>query len=322
MKKSLLWLYAFALLATSVTLTSCDNDDDDNDDMMEETTIVSFAQGNPDFSILVDAVIKAELDDDLSGDGPFTVFAPTNDAFQAFLDSAGTGSVEDTPKEVLEEVLTNHVLSGNVASTDLETGYYSTISPTEYGDATTSLYVNLNNGVTINGGPMVIDADNKVDNGVVHAVDAVIARPDIVTFATSNPDLSILVEALTREDLTTDFVGVLSGDGPFTVFAPTNDALGALLASNPDWNSLADIPTDLLEAVLLYHVTDAGNVRASMLSDGQTVSTLLPGRSFNIDLSGDTPKVIAGGSTANIIATDIQGTNGVVHVIDTVLLPE
>jgi uncharacterized surface protein with fasciclin (FAS1) repeats len=320
MKKSMFWLYGLLLLGAVTVFTSCDDDDNDDTDPVEETTIVSFASEDPNFSILVDAVVKAELDGVLSGDGPFTVFAPTNDAFQAFLDEAGTGSVENTPKEVLASVLTNHVLSGNVLSTDLTTGYFNTLSATAFGDATTSLYIDLSNGVTINGGSTVVSADNTVDNGVIHAIDAVIGLPTVVTFATSNPDLSILVEALTAEGLTTNFVDVLSGDGPFTVFAPTNDAFVALLNSNDDWNSLADIPTDLLETVLLYHVTDAGNVRAGMLTDGQEVPTLA-GESFTIDLSGEVPGITAGSNAAKIIATDVQATNGVVHVIDTVILP-
>ena len=321
MTKSTFWLFGLLLLGATV-FTSCDNDDDtDEPDPVEETTIVSFASDNPDFSILVDAVVKAELDGVLSGDGPFTVFAPTNDAFQAFLDAAGTGSVENTPKDILVSVLTNHVVSGNVLSTDLTTGYVSTLSATGFGDATTSIYVDLSNGVTINGSSNVVSADNTVDNGVIHAIDAVIGLPTVVTFATTNPDLSILVEALTAEGLMTDFVSVLSGEGPFTVFAPTNDAFVALLNSNDDWNSLADIPTSLLETVLLYHVTDAGNVRAGMLEDGQEVPTLA-GESFSIDLSGEIPGITAGSNTAKIIATDVQASNGVVHVIDTVILPE
>jgi len=318
MNKSALWLYSLLLLGSVTLFTACE--DDDGPEPMEDTTIVSFAQDNPDFSILVDAVVKAELDGVLSGTGPFTVFAPNNDAFEAFLTTAGTNTIEDTPKDILVSVLTNHVVSGNVLSTDLSTGYVPTLSETGYGNATTSLYVDLSNGVTLNGGASVISADNEVDNGVVHAVDQVIGLPNVVTFATSNPDLSILVEALTADGLNTNFVDVLSGDGPFTVFAPSNAAFQALLDSNDDWNDLTDIPTETLETVLLYHVTDAGNVRSDMLSDGMEVNTLAS-ETFTIDLSGENPTINAGSNSATIVATDIQAVNGVVHVIDTVILP-
>src|SRR6056297_2045369 len=144
--------------------------------------------------------------------------------------------------------------------------------------------------------------------------------PMLSTFATSNPALSSLVAALTRADLTTDFVGALNGDGPFTVFAPSNAAFQALLDTNPEWNELADIPVATLEAVLSYHVSTAGNVRSTDLMDDMAVPTL-GGESLTVDLSG-TDVVIEGGmSNATVIVPDIQGSNGVVHVIDTVLLP-
>lgn len=315
------WLFSLLLLGSATLFTACDNDDDTMEPA-EPVTIVDYVLGDPNFSLLTDAVVKAELDGVLSGDGPFTVFAPDNDAFQAFLDAIGTNTIDNTPKEALVAVLTNHVLAGNVRSTDLSTGYYSTLSATGFGDATTSLFVNLAGGVTINGTSAVTKADVEVDNGVIHVIDEVISLPSIVTFALADPNFSSLVAALTADGLSTNFVEVLSGDGPFTVFAPTNAAFQALLDSNPDWNSVADIPTTVLETVLLYHVTDAGNVRSGDLSDGMMVTTLASGETFTIDLDTATPTIIAGANTAQIIATDVQGINGVIHAIDTVILPE
>lgn len=319
MKKSLL-LQGMLCLALGVLLLPSCKDEDENP-TPTTPNIVEFAQADPNFSILAEAVVKAELDGVLSGDGPFTLFAPDNDAFQAFLNAAGTNSVANTPKEVLVAVLTNHVVLGKVESGDLTAGYVSTLSETAFGSATTSLYVSISNGVLLNGTSKVTQADVAVSNGVIHVIDAVIALPTVVTFALADPNLSTLVAALTAEGLTIDFVSVLSGDGPFTVFAPTNEAFQNLLDSNPDWNSLADIPSDLLQTVLLYHVTDAGNVRAGDLQDGQVVNTLA-GESFTINLANASgPAIAAGSNTANIIATDVQATNGVVHVIDTVILP-
>ncbi|MCB9048487.1 MAG: fasciclin domain-containing protein [Lewinellaceae bacterium] len=315
------WMFGLLLLGSATIFTACDNDDDTTEPV-ESNTIVDYVLSDPNFSLLKDAVVKAELDGVLSGDGPFTVFAPDNDAFQAFLNTIGTNTIENTPKEALVAVLTNHVLSGNVKSTDLSTGYFSTLSATGFGDATTSVFINLDGGVTINGTSKVTAADVAVDNGVIHVIDAVIDLPNIVTFALADPNFSSLVAALTADGLSTNFVEVLSGNGPFTVFAPTNAAFQALLDSNPDWNSLSDIPTAVLETVLLYHVTDAGNVRSTSLTDDMMVNTLASGESFTIDLSPATPTIIAGGNTAQIIATDVQGTNGVIHAIDTVILPE
>lgn len=319
MTNRLVFSMLFFALLSSFVFVSCD----DNDDPEPQTpNIVEFAQSDANFSLLVDAVVKAELVDVLSGDGPFTLFAPTNQAFQAFLDAAGTGSIDNTPKEVLVEVLTNHVIAGNFSSSDLTTGYQSTLSSTSFGnDITTSVYINTDQGVTINGDITVTGPNNTVSNGIIHVIDKVIASPTVVTFALADPNFSILVAALTIPGLTTDFVGVLTGDGPFTVFAPTNAAFEALLASNPDWNQLSDIPVATLEAVLLYHVTNAGNVRSTDLSDGQVVSTLSNAATFEIDLDNPMPMIMAGSNNANIIGTDVQAQNGVVHVIDTVILP-
>ncbi len=321
MKKSFLLLGLFSLVLSSLLFVSCDNDDDDNGSNVDPN-IVEFASADANFSILAQAVVQAGLDDDLSGDGPFTVFAPTNDAFEAFLAQKGFASLEDVPNDVLVSILTNHVLASEARSTDLSNGYVSTISSTKFGsNVSTSLYVNVDNGVTINGVADVTTADVDVSNGVIHAIDAVIDLPTVVTFATADPNFSTLTAALTLPGLSVDFVNVLSGDGPFTVFAPTNAAFEALLNSNPDWNQLSDIPTGVLEEVLLYHVTDAGNVRSTDLVDGIEVSTLAM-ESFTIDLSSTPPTINAFQNTAGIIATDVQATNGVIHAIDTVILPD
>ena len=320
MKKSFLWMTAILLTISSFTFVSCDNEDDD---VPSTPNIIEFAQNDPNFSLLVEAVVKTGLDGVLSGNGPFTLFAPNNTAFQAFLDAAGTNTVANTPTDVLTQVLTNHVLGGTFLSSDLQTGYGTTLSGTNFGDdVNASIYINTDNGVTINGTSTVTQADVNVSNGVIHVIDAVIAPPSVVTFAVADPNFSSLVAALTATGLTTNFVEVLSGDGPFTVFAPTNAAFQALLDSNASWNSVADIPTGVLETVLLYHVTGAGNVRSTDLQDGQIVNTLA-NETFTIDLSNpNAPAITAGSNTANIVFTDVQAQNGVVHVIDTVILPE
>lgn len=316
----MIWLSSLLLFGALTLFTSCDDDDDD--DMMEPQDIVTFAQNSDDYTILAEAVAAANLDGVLGGTGPYTVFAPDNDAFQALLDSnPDWNTLEDIPTETLTAVLTNHVLGGERSSASLVDGYYATLSATSFGeDAVTTLYVNLDNGVTLNGGPQVVAADVEVDNGIIHGIDGVIELPTVVTFATSNPALSTLVAALTRSDLSTDFVATLSGNGPFTVFAPTNTAFQNLLDSNDDWNNLDDIPAETLETVLLYHVTDAGNVRSGALMDDMSVSTLA-GESLTVDLSGSAPVIEGGSSSAEVVLADIQGVNGVVHVIDEVLVP-
>lgn len=306
------------LLATSVAFVSCDKDDDDDDMNNTEMNIVELAQTDTTLSILVDAAVKAGLADELSADGALTVFAPTNDAFRAFLTANNFATLDDVPTAVLTQVLLNHVIGSKLMSTDLTTGYQSTLAT--YGSTTSNikLFVNTAGGVTLNGGPTVTAANLEASNGVVHKIDAVIGLPTIPTFAVADPNFSTLVAALTRPGLSADYVATLSGTGPFTVFAPTNAAFDSLLVEL-NLTSLDSIPTATLEAVLTYHVA-SGNVLAGSLTEGQTVTTLQTG-TFTIGLSGGAKITDGAGRLTNIIATDVQASNGVIHAIDKVLLP-
>lgn len=306
----------FMVMVASAVLTSCSKDDDTTP---SEQNIYQTAKANPDLSSLVAAIDKAGLSDELSNSAAsFTVFAPTNDAFSAFLSANGFNSLNDVPVDVLTSVLLNHVVDGKKMAADLITGYVNTLAT--FGSTTShlSLYVNTSAGVTLNGSSKVTAADVKASNGVVHVVDQVIGLPTVVTFAISNPDFSTLVQALTRPDLSTDFVSILSGAGPFTVFAPTNAAFSALL-TELGASSLNDIDATTLEKVLTYHVV-SGNILAESLSNNQVVGTL-NGDSFTIHLMSGVQIMDANDRTSNIIATDVQGSNGVVHVIDKVILP-
>ncbi|MCS6934131.1 MAG: fasciclin domain-containing protein [Chitinophagales bacterium] len=143
-------------------------------------------------------------------------------------------------------------------------------------------------------------------------------KKNIVDIAKEKPEFSTLVQALTRSDLSTNYANVLSGDGPFTVFAPTNAAFTSLL-SELGVSSLNDIPAATLEAVLKYHVV-SGKVLSSSLTNGQQVTTL-QGSTFTVNLTGGAKITDKNSRVANITTTDIEGSNGVIHVIDKVILP-
>lgn len=313
----LTWSVLFALFG-SFLFVSCNDDDDDMED--DSMNIVEFAQNNPDYTTLADAAIIAGLDDELSAPGNLTVFAPDNDAFADFLSANGFANLDEVPVGVLEDILLYHVLGGQFLSTDLSNSYITTSSPSGNDEAPLTMYINVDNGVVINGQAEVVSADIAVSNGVIHGVDQVITLPDVVTFATADPSFENLVGALTASQLNTDLVSALQADGPFTVFAPTNQAFVDLLNSNDDWDGIADIPGDVLETVLLYHVTDIGNVRSEELTGDVLVNTLA-GEVFTINAGVEPVTITAGGNTAELIFFDVQATNGVIHVVDTVLLP-
>ena len=313
------------LLLFSISIISCDNDD--NDDQTEQVvlTIVQIAAQEPDLSILVEALMAADgdLTTTLSG-GNFTVLAPTNDAFAEFLSANGFASLEEVPTDVLSNILLNHVITGEVVSTDLTTAGsgYTTTNATNLDGDNLSLYFSTTDGVEFNGLSGVVLADIPASNGVVHVVDAVIGLPTVVTFATSNPMFETLVAALTREDLATDYVSVLSSvasPSPFTVFAPTNEAFGSLL-TEVGMSSLSEIPVDLLTSTLNTHVVASANVRSGDLTQGMAVSTLGDALTVSLDVG---PQLIdLNDRVANIIEVDVQAYNGVVHVIDKVVLPQ
>ena len=320
--KKINYLLGLSILAGSLCFTSCgDDDEDDVTPVVEETvlpaTVVDIAASDENFSSLVAALQKADLVSTLQGAGPFTVFAPTNEAFATFLSDNNFAALDDVPTDVLTDVLLNHVVSANVLSTSLSNGYVAGLS-TGPGTTNVDLYVNIDNGVTINGAN-VTTADIQSQNGVVHVIDKVIASASVVDIALQNSDFSILVQALTRDDLTVDFVSILSGTGPFTVFAPTNAAFEALLVEL-DVATLADIDVATLEAVLKYHVVSGANVDASTLTDDQIVSTFLD-ESFTIDLDSGAQIIDGRNRVSDIVLTDVQGSNGIVHVINKVILP-
>ncbi len=248
----------------------------------------------------------------------FTFFAPTDEAFKTFLNENKFTSLSQVPKKLLNQILSNHVVKGKFLSTDLKTGYLSTLSRAEASNFknTLSLYVDTTKGVKLNGVSSVIKADQKFGFVVVHKVDKVIPLPTIVTHALANAAFKSLVGALTSKDQP-DFVTILSGKGPFTVFAPTNDAFDALNTELAP-GGIASVSAANLTKVLQYHVL-SGNVLASSLKNNLEVTTLLT-QKFTVTLP---PPAItdANKRVSKIVATDVQCTNGVVHVLEKVLLP-
>jgi transforming growth factor-beta-induced protein len=256
------------------------------------------------FSTLTTAVGAAGLVDALRGDGPFTVFAPTNAAFDALGADVIAALLDEGNIDLLTGILGFHVVPGVAAfAGDLTDGQMVTTLEGE------QLTIGVSGeGVTVNG-VSVIAADVAASNGVIHVTDEVLVPSvDIVDRAILTAETQTLVAAVAAGDLVT----TLKGDGPFTVFAPINEAFEALGTDQLDV-LLAPENQALLQKILTYHVI-SGDVRAADLVDGGTATTV-EGTEVTFDLSGETPMV----NGANIIATDIVTENGVIHLIDGVL---
>jgi uncharacterized surface protein with fasciclin (FAS1) repeats len=265
--------------------------------------IVDIASENGSFTTLVAALDAAGLVETLRGDGPYTVFAPTDEAFAKLPEGTVEALLSDIP--ALTNILLYHVVPGEVTASEV-VELSSAIAANGNAFAIESSRM----GVTV-AGSNVSATDIMASNGVIHVIDSVMLPPDsdIVDIAVGNDSFSTLVAALQAAGL----VETLQGGGPFTVFAPTDEAFAKLPAGTVE-GLLNDIPT--LTNILLYHVVP-GAITADQVVGLDSATTAL-GRDFSIQANSMGVSV----DSANVIATDIFARNGIIHVIDSVIIPE
>jgi transforming growth factor-beta-induced protein len=273
-----------------------DADTDSDTDTDTELDLVDLAASDPRFETLVGAIVDAGLESTLRGPGPFTVFAPTDDAFEALgVDLSSLDQAE------LAEILTYHVVSGSVPS--------DAVPPLADSVAGFTLFFDTSSGVDVNSAT-VTEADLQASNGIIHVIDGVLMPPNIVD-AVGYAGLGELGAAVGAADPAV--ATLLTSDSELTVFAPTDAAFQAIASVT------AGLSQAELTAVLSYHV-----VPAAVTSDAVPPvagSGLLNEWGYPVSLMFDTSSgvVVNGGST--VVTADIKVTNGVIHVVDTVLLP-
>lgn len=283
----------------------------------DEHDIVDVLSDYPEYSLLVEAVQAAGLVDTLKGRGPFTVFAPNNVAFGNALTELGLTKTQlFDNKPLLTAVLTYHVLAARVPAADIP-----------FGRAITTVETGIFKIDSAAGGPVITDERNReskiirtnlfASNGVIHGIDTVIlpGDKDIVDTALARaPEFSTLVAAVQAAGLES----TLRGAGPFTVFAPTNAAFTAALSELGVSKEDLFANTELLTQILTYHVVPARVLKAEVPLN--TNITTVEGTAFQVN--NGLQIVDALGRTANIRTTDVLTSNGVIHVIDNVILPE
>jgi len=290
-----------------------------SDDPPPPGNLAEVAQANG-FGALTAAATKAGLVSTLTdSNASLTVFAPTNAAFDALAAQLGfadaTALVNALPASALADIVRYHVLGARRSAADLAAGGGSQPTAYTFGGAPATLAVSTSGGVSLTDAVLtsarVTTADVPASNGVVHVIDKVLVPPgvlNIVQMAQANPAFSTLVGAVVSANLQ----GTLSGAGPFTVFAPTNDAFAAIAST------VAGLTTQQLTTVLTYHVLGA-QVLSSQIPFGTPVTTV-SGQDITIDAS---PLAITDttATPAPIAATDVRASNGVIHVIGKVLIP-
>ena len=279
-----------------------------------EMDIVDTAVADGRFTTLVAAVTAAELVDTLKSEGPFTVFAPTDDAFAALPEGTLDSLLLPENKQALTDILLYHVVSGNVMAEDVvNLDMATTILGKDVAIKTDMGNVYINDA-------QVIITDIETSNGVIHVIDSVILPPSeeeammdktIVDIAVEDGRFNTLVAAVTAAEL----AETLSGEGPFTVFAPTDDAFAALPEGTLDSLLLPESKQALTD-ILLYHVV-SGKVMAADVVGLESAPTVL-GQDITITISDGNVFL---NETIQVIITDIEASNGVIHVIDAVLLP-
>jgi len=269
-------------------------------------TITDIAVGNPDFSTLVAALQAAGLAETLMGEGPFTVFAPTNEAFAKLPAGTLDELLKPENKQKLTDILLYHVVSGSVLAADVVN-----LSEAETVQGQ-KVEIKVDMGKVMINSATVTATDILADNGVIHVIDSVLLPAvDIVETAVADGRFTTLAAALGAAGL----VDTLKGEGPFTVFAPTDDAFAKLPAGTLD-ELLKPENKQKLTDILLYHVV-SGKVMAADVVTLTEAETVL-GQKVTVKV--DMGKVYI--NEAQVIITDVKASNGVIHVIDTVLLPK
>lgn len=294
-----------------LTFTSCSEEDETP---VEKKSVVDVVVNGADFTLLEAAVLHAGIADALKNPN-ITVFAPTDAAFRA-AGFANEAAIKAVDKTAVANILTYHVVGSLVPASAIATKDNEAVTMLSGGKA----YVTKNaGGVSVNGAK-VTSADVKAENGaIIHVIDAVLINEtkNIVALAQSNPNLSFLVAAVLRaNEGDTKVVDILSGAGPLTVFAPTNDAFKAAGFATEAAIRAAD--PNVLAAILTYHVVPA-RVYSTNLTTGNV--TMAGSGSVAINASNATVKGTKNTNPSKIIAVNITASNGVVHVIDSVLLP-
>jgi len=300
------------LLSSSLLFVACKKTDPP-----VTKSLLELASTKTELSTFLAAMERAGLSGTLNSNGSFTVFAPTNVAFTAYLAANGYANLEAVPVATLKQLLQYHTLIGELKSGSITKSYVASLATFGTSNSVLKLYLENTGTVLINNSATVTTADLSAGNGVLHVVNKVITLPKVVDFIQNDLTLSAFLVALTRADLSIDYFAMLTEPGPFTVFAPDNAAFASLLIEL-GLDNINDIPADMLNTILQYHIVPNANLSADQLEDTQELTTL-GGRKFSINAGNKLTD--QQGRQGNLITLDIQANNGVVHSLDRVLRP-
>lgn len=339
------------IVTLGISVLSCESD---TPAIEKFPTILEIAKADQtNFSVFLKSLDATGLTTTLSNAGSYTVFVPTNAAFATYTSTLFPTGINDATFPVspatlssaqiaeLRRLLQNHVLGVGTKSSDLIAAGYSKTFATAVGTTTMSMFVNKNangdvlvNGGLTNGGAIVTKADIDASNGIVHIVNGVVKLPTVVNLIAANPLLSSLTSVVTSTSGTygdqSAVKNALNGNGPFTVFAPNNDAFNAA-TTGAGFLTGAIVTQANVTKILQYH-TSNGNLTSnsttswtsSSATSDVTITTLAPA-SQKFTITRGTVKLtelpVISVPAANIKTVNIQAVNGSIHIIDRVLKP-
>jgi uncharacterized surface protein with fasciclin (FAS1) repeats len=288
---------------------------------ISNTDLFDLGGSLPYFDDFMYTMKITHLDTLLKG-GPYTVFAPVQSSFSKFRKKYKITHMEQFPKDKLSEILRYHIIPGQYSLADFPEGYLPTLAIENTTGNPISLLIEKYDFFRINGRYLLDEPDLGTINGYIHSIGIVLEIPDLVDHLAINRDFSLIRKILNRRDIDPIFVMRLSNDDPVTFLAPANAAINSIIENHPVWQSVDDMPAEMLNNMMLNHIVDNKNI---VLKDNfQDISmTTMSGREITVHIDYPRWKVMDGTTKiAELNIRDIQAVNGIIHQVDRVLLPE
>ncbi|MBS9463743.1 fasciclin domain-containing protein [Flagellimonas sp. 389] len=311
-------LFFSTLLLMALSFNSCSLDDDGIN--RPDESLADLISNDTNFQMLKTALEEVELLDNLDRSGLNTILAPTDEAFNSFLDGK---ALSDISKADLRKLLLAHIVVGEVNTQDFvsaEEGYMITSSPGIAQNSSINLYFKNDNGIVISGKAKIVSSSSnkRASNGILHQIDAILELPTLADFIAVDDRLNELEKSLTSPGQP-DFMATLDtpngeAPAPFTVFAPINDA----------FEDFGDLPTgDDLTPVLEHHVIASKNIVTRDMEQSMTLETI-EGDDLTVRIIGNQINLIDGANnnTTRIVGANLQASNGVLHLVDDILIPD
>lgn len=284
----------------------------------KHSDILQVGMSLPYFIDYTRAMEKLNLSDTMQDAGPFTFFIPNAHAFAVFLNRNNISDITGLPPDLAKNLLLNHIIRGRFLLLNLSTGYYPSLATETTTGNNLDLYLQNDGLFELNGTLCMGTPDIPADNGMIHSITAMIPLPTVADHISVNDDFSLLHDILERRDLSISYDSLLRSDGPFTLFAPDNEAFTACLGLHQAWPSVNDIPARDLSLLMDRLLISTKNI----LLKNITSDSLLVSRGSDTLHIGYSHKtwIIQGPEhgQAKILTHDIQAVNGVIQEVDCV----